>query len=32
MVFIDGKKMDISYHADYKNPIPRPIEDRPGAD
>ena len=28
-VFIDGKKMDTSYHADYKNPIPRPIEDRP---
>ena len=30
MVFIDGKIMDISYHPDYKNPIPRPIEDRPG--
>jgi Amidohydrolase family len=29
MVFIDGKVMDISYHPDYKNPIPRPIEDRP---
>ncbi len=29
MVFMDGKKMDISYHADYKNPVPRPIEDRP---
>ena len=29
MVFIDGKKMDTSFHADYKNPIPRPIEDRP---
>jgi hypothetical protein len=29
MVYIDGKKVDISYHADYKNPIPRPIEDRP---
>ncbi len=28
-VYVDGKKMDISYHADYKNPIPRPIEDRP---
>jgi len=28
-VYIDGKKMDISYHADYKNPIPRPTEDRP---
>jgi imidazolonepropionase-like amidohydrolase len=30
MVFMDGKVMDISYHPDYKNPIPRPIEDRPG--
>ena len=29
MVFIGGKVMDISYHPDYKNPIPRPIEDRP---
>jgi hypothetical protein len=29
MVFIEGKKVDISYHPDYKNPIPRPIEDRP---
>lgn len=29
-VFIDGKVMDIGYHPDYKNPIPRPIEDRPG--
>jgi Amidohydrolase family len=29
MVFIDGKVMDISYHPDYKNPLPRPIEDRP---
>jgi hypothetical protein len=28
-VYVDGKKVDISYHADYKNPIPRPIEDRP---
>jgi imidazolonepropionase-like amidohydrolase len=28
-VFIDGKKVDISYHADYHNPLPRPIEDRP---
>jgi hypothetical protein len=28
-VFIEGKKMDRSFHADYKNPIPRPIEDRP---
>jgi hypothetical protein len=30
MVFVEGKVMDISYHPDYKNPIPRPIEDRPG--
>jgi len=29
MVFIEGKIMDIAYHPDYKNPIPRPIEDRP---
>jgi hypothetical protein len=29
MVFSDGKKVDTSYHADYKNPLPRPIEDRP---
>ena len=29
MVFIEGKLTDISYHPDYKNPIPRPIEDRP---
>ena len=29
MVFIEGKVMDISYHPNYKNPIPRPIEDRP---
>jgi imidazolonepropionase-like amidohydrolase len=28
-VFMEGKVMDISYHPDYKNPIPRPIEDRP---
>jgi imidazolonepropionase-like amidohydrolase len=28
-VFIEGKKMDTSFHADYKNPMPRPIEDRP---
>lgn len=32
MVFIDGKTIDTSFHSDYKNPIPRPIEDRPGAD
>jgi imidazolonepropionase-like amidohydrolase len=29
MVFIDGQKIDTSFHADYKNPLPRPIEDRP---
>jgi imidazolonepropionase-like amidohydrolase len=28
-VFMEGKKIDISFHADYKNPNPRPIEDRP---
>jgi imidazolonepropionase-like amidohydrolase len=28
-VYMDGKKMDTSFHPDYKNPIPRPIEDRP---
>ncbi len=26
-VFMDGKKIDISYHPDYKNPLPRPIAD-----
>jgi len=31
-VFMDGRKMDLAYHADYKNPIPRPIEDRPGSE
>jgi imidazolonepropionase-like amidohydrolase len=31
-VFMDGKKMDLTYHPDYKNPIPRPIEDRPGSE
>jgi imidazolonepropionase-like amidohydrolase len=30
MVLMEGKVMDTSYHPDYKNPIPRPIEDRPG--
>jgi imidazolonepropionase-like amidohydrolase len=30
MVLMEGTVMDISYHPDYKNPIPRPIEDRPG--
>ena len=29
MVFIEGKSVDRSFHPDYKNPIPRPIEDRP---
>jgi imidazolonepropionase-like amidohydrolase len=28
-VFIEGRKIDTSFHGDYKNPIPRPIEDRP---
>ena len=29
MVFMDGKAMNISFNPDYKNPIPRPIADRP---
>lgn len=29
MVFSAGTKVDTSFHADYKNPLPRPIEDRP---
>jgi imidazolonepropionase-like amidohydrolase len=29
IVLMEGKTMDISYHPDYKNPIPRPIADRP---
>jgi len=29
IVFSEGKKLDTSFHADYKNPLPRPIEDRP---
>lgn len=28
-VFMDGKAMDLSFHPDYRNPIPRPIADRP---
>ena len=28
-VFMDGKAIDTSFHSDYKNPIPRPIADRP---
>ncbi|TAK06276.1 hypothetical protein EPO44_05560, partial [bacterium] len=28
-LFMEGKAMDISFHPDYKNPIPRPIPDRP---
>lgn len=28
-VYMDGKKMDTSFHPEYKNPMPRPIEDRP---
>ena len=27
-VFIDGKAVDTSYHANYRNPIPRPMSDR----
>jgi len=27
--FMDGKAVDLSFHPDYKNPIPRPIPDRP---
>lgn len=30
MVFMDGKTTDISLNPDYRNPIPRPIPDRPG--
>ena len=29
LVFSEGIKVDTAYHADYKNPLPRPIEDRP---
>jgi len=28
MVFMDGKPVDISFHPDYRNPIPRPLADR----
>jgi enamidase len=28
-LFMDGKLVDTSFHADYKNPVPRPIPDRP---
>jgi imidazolonepropionase-like amidohydrolase len=28
-VFMDGKSIDTSFHPDYKNPVPRPIPDRP---
>lgn len=28
MVFMDGKAIDISYHPDHRNPIPRPMPDR----
>ena len=28
-VFMGGKTIDTSFHPDYKNPVPRPIEDRP---
>jgi hypothetical protein len=27
-VFMDGRKIDVSYHPDFKNPLPRPIADR----
>ncbi len=27
-VFLDGKAVDTSYHANYRNPIPRPMSDR----
>jgi hypothetical protein len=27
--FMDGKPVDLAFHPDYKNPIPRPIPDRP---
>ncbi|HTM07450.1 MAG TPA: amidohydrolase family protein [Verrucomicrobiae bacterium] len=27
--FMDGKPVDITFHPDYKNPLPRPIVDRP---
>jgi imidazolonepropionase-like amidohydrolase len=27
--FMDGKPVDLAFHPDYKNPIPRPIVDRP---
>lgn len=29
IVFSAGVKVDTRFHADYKNPLPRPIEDRP---
>ncbi len=29
VVFSAGTRVDTSFHADYKNPSPRPIEDRP---
>jgi cytosine/adenosine deaminase-related metal-dependent hydrolase len=28
-VFSAGRRIDTTFHADYKNPMPRPIEDRP---
>jgi imidazolonepropionase-like amidohydrolase len=28
-VYMEGRKLDTSFHPDYKNPMPRPIEDRP---
>jgi len=28
-VFMEGKVIDTSFHPDYRNPVPRPIPDRP---
>jgi N-acyl-D-aspartate/D-glutamate deacylase len=28
-LFMDGKGIDLSFHPDYRNPVPRPIPDRP---
>jgi hypothetical protein len=28
-LFIEGKGVDTAFHPDYKNPIPRPVADRP---
>ena len=29
MLFMEGRAVDTAFHPDYKNPIPRPIPDRP---